>query len=81
MVTDDYLTLSYTRNQGVDDILFAPQVSQDLANWTGVPEGDMVLVSRIENGDGTETLSYRVATSTAGIERLFARLSVHLVAP
>lgn len=77
--TDDYLTLTYTRNQGADDVSFDVQVSEDLVNWANHLDGAVVLVSRIENGGGTETFTYRVTTPHPGSQRLFGRVKVEQV--
>jgi hypothetical protein len=80
-IINDYLTFSFTRNQAADDLRFDVEVSPDLVTWAREADGAVVLVSRTENGDGTETLLYRVADPLPGPLRLFARLAVTETTP
>lgn len=59
--TDDYLTLTFHKSVEADGVLTV-EVSSDLANWSGDPSLTD-LVSSIDNGDGTETVTVRVADS------------------
>jgi hypothetical protein len=75
------MTLSYTRNIAADDVIFTAQISEDLVNWTGDTEGVFTLVSRVENGDGTETITYRLNEPVTATAELFGRLSVQSRTP
>ena len=72
----DYMTFSYTRNQTAEDVIFRVQISSDLQNW--ISEGDprIIPVNRVENGDGTETLTYRFSEPVADYQRLFGRVEI-----
>ncbi len=72
----DYMTFTYTRNPAADDIMFTVQISPDLQNWISEGNGDILPVRRIENEDGTETLTYRYAEPAAGYEQLFGRVLI-----
>lgn len=70
------MTFSYTRNQTAEDVIFRVQISSDLQNW--ISEGDprIIPVNRVENGDGTETLTYRFSEPVADYQRLFGRVEI-----
>lgn len=71
--TDEYLTLSFTAPDSVDDVGYEVQVSGELTSWTG----DAVLEESISNGDGTTTYVYRDSVPLGAGERRFMRLSVN----
>lgn len=79
-VTSRFMTFGFTRNRAADDVIFAVDLSEDLLNWTRNPD-DLVLLSRVENVDGTETITYRVKNSATATPRLFGRLSMEGTAP
>jgi len=56
-----------------DDVIVTPQFSTDLISWTTATN----LVSRISNGDGTDTLTYRFDPSSPSLKG-FARFLVEL---
>lgn len=59
-VIDDYLTISYVRNEHTRNALSIETVlSENLIDWDGSPE--VVLVSETDNLDGTTTVVYRSA--------------------
>ena len=72
----DYMTFSYTRNLAADDVVFTVQISPDLQNWISEGDTNILPVSRIENGDGTETLTYRYTEPAAGYDQLFGRVLI-----
>ncbi len=78
---DDYLTLTFHRNQAADDAAAFPEISEDLVTWVGEGASGLVFVTRIENGDGTERLVYRMAEPYAGQTRLFGRIRVESGTP
>ncbi len=71
--TDDYLTIRFRRNKAADDLVFQPMISSDLDVWS--PAG--AVVSVVENGDGSETVTVRSPTPVSG-DRLFMLLQVSL---
>ncbi|MGC6427699.1 MAG: lamin tail domain-containing protein [Akkermansiaceae bacterium] len=71
--TNDYLTISFTRNLAADDISIVVQVSSDLNVWDDL---GTTLLSVTPNGDGTETVTYRSLTLTSAEPKEFIRLSV-----
>lgn len=80
LVTDsggDYLALTVTRGLTATDILFYPEVSEDLVNWSSDPL-DIVLFSSLNNGDGTVTEVYRSTIPSASFTRKFMRMVVEM---
>ncbi len=73
-VTADYLTITFTCRTGADDMRVIPQVSSDLTNWASGEPPATVTISRVSNGDGTETIVVREAQPLSG--RRYARISV-----
>ena len=71
-----YLMLTYTQVTAATDIVYTPQVSGDLATWSG-GTGNVVIVSAANNADGvTQTIVARDATAMgSGVQR-FMRLMV-----
>ncbi len=72
-VAADYLTLTYTRPMGRDEIAYSVEASGDLtAAWSAA-----VLVSGpVNNGNGTETLTYRHPSPRTAQPQQFLRLRV-----
>ena len=71
--TDDYLTLIFNKSADADGVLTV-EVSTDLANWSGNPSLSE-LVSSIDNGDGTATVTVRVADPISPEQtRIYLRL-------
>ncbi len=70
-VAGDYLTITYTRPMGRDEIAYGVEASSDLtAPWVTA-----VLVSGpMSNGNGTETLVYRHPAPQAGQSQQYLRL-------
>ena len=48
----------------------------DLQSWISEGDEDILPVRRVENEDGTETLTYRYAEPVAGYEQLFGRVLI-----
>jgi hypothetical protein len=71
--TDDYLTLIFNQSADADGVLTV-EVSTDLANWSSDPSMTE-LVSSIDNGDGTATVTVRVADPISPEQtRIYLRL-------
>ena len=73
----DYATITFIHKLPDDNSFsVSPQVSSDLTAWEG--EGSFVLVSEIENNDGTDTIQFRRASplNAGDSEREFLRLIV-----
>lgn len=70
-----HLGLTYVENTSAVDVTATVQASIDLDLWE---EGSAVLeeVSRIDNGDGTATVTVRVTTPMTAADRDYLRLSV-----
>ncbi|MEP4078786.1 lamin tail domain-containing protein [Haloferula sp.] len=63
--TDDYLTVSFLRNDHVmNAVTVEAQIGEDLTSWNGEPE--LVLVSETDNLDGTTSVVYRSAVPIGG---------------
>ena len=71
-VVSDYLTLTYSRAIGRDDVSYAVEATTDLGTY--VPA--IIVGSPNFNGDGTETLTYRHPTPKAGQLKQFLRLRI-----
>ena len=57
-----YRTVSFLKNQHAQNAFnISAQISNDLVNWDDSPE--IILVSEINNNDGTSTVTYRSATA------------------
>ncbi len=69
-VVSDYLTLTYTRAIGRDDVAYAVEATTDLGAW--VPA--VIVGAPAFNGNGTETVTYRHPDPKAGQPRQFLRL-------
>jgi hypothetical protein len=65
--------VTFRRRLAADQVQLQVQTSPDLGTWqTFVPGNlDAPIVSRLSHGDGTESLTVRIAS---GEERLFVRL-------
>ena len=72
-----YLTYTYTCNPQATDATLAVQVSTDLAGWNA-GTANTTEVSRINNADGTQTVTTRGNTSVTNASRQLMRLSVSL---
>ena len=75
--TQEYLSASFVRNQhALNAFSVTVEVSTDLIDWNGTPE--VVLVSEVDNLDGTSTMLYRSAISIGERpeRREFIRVSV-----
>ena len=72
-VPGDYLTLTFTRPMGRDDIAYGVEASSDLTvAWVAaIPVG-----TPVNNGNGTETLTYRHAIPQAGQAQQYMRLRI-----
>jgi len=72
-----YLEISLTRPIGIQGIIYTPQTTTDLANW---PTNSNGIVSAtptpVDNGDGTETLTYRRSQSVETIDEAFIRIQI-----
>jgi hypothetical protein len=70
-IASDYLTISYTRPKGRDEIAYRVEASSDLAAaW--IPA--VLVTGPLGNGDGTETLTYRHPVSYFGQTQQFMRI-------
>ena len=76
-VVQTYLTVSFLKNQHAQNAFnISAQIGNDLVNWDDSPE--IILVSEINNNDGTSTVTYRSATAIGDSAegREFARVIV-----
>ena len=65
------------RNLEASDLISYAEISTDLVNWSSDP-ADLVLVEAVNQGDGTELVTWRssVPLSGPGSLRVFVRLRV-----
>jgi hypothetical protein len=71
--TDEYLTMTFTRQAGAKDLTYTVEFSTDLLTWSDVG-GE--LQAAIANGDGTVTETWRAPDPTISDVRYFLRLRV-----
>jgi hypothetical protein len=74
----DYLTISYEQVLFNTDITCTVEVSGDLTTWSSGP-GFTALVSVVDHGDGTETITVRDTTPISSATKRFIR--VHISRP
>jgi hypothetical protein len=74
----DYLALSYNQVLFNTDITCTVQVSGDLTTWSSGP-GFTALVSVVDHGDGTETITVRDTTPIPSATSRF--IHVHISRP
>ena len=72
-----YLVFEFNRNLGAGNLAFVLQTSSDLMAWNS-PDPRLVYVGGKNNGDGTDTVTYRTALPFAQLEEaaFFVRLEV-----
>ena len=70
------LTLTYRRNLAAEDVVISIERSGDLIGWNPVSG---ILLSSFPNGDGTETLTYRLQSQVETNTREFIRLKVEQI--
>ena len=71
-VTANYFTTTFRRHIGATSATWTPQFSPDLSTWQ---PADLTLQSSVNNGDGTENVTYRT-TAPVSTSKGFGRLSV-----
>ncbi len=72
--TDDYFTLSFRQSLTAEGAALVAEVSTDLTNWVG-DAGLVETVSRVDNGDGTETVTIRLTQSVGELDtEIYLRL-------
>lgn len=76
-VTDhQYLAIGYIRRKDDLELSYQVQISEGLTGWTDATDSEMVLHSRTDNGDGTETLFVRDRSPIADYPTKFLRIEV-----
>ena len=73
---NDYTGLAFRRRVGAGDLTYDVQSSSNLVDW--VVEGGVVLLSSVDNGDGSVTATVRLPVTMASAVRKFLRLRVTL---
>lgn len=72
---NDYLGASFRMANGLSGLTFVLEYSEDLGATPWIEETGAVLVSSVDNGDGTSTLTYRLSTPYVNpINRQFLRV-------
>ena len=80
---DFHLTLGYTRNINAIDLIYTIEVSEDLQTWTSNTPGQEDVtteISRIDNFDGTETVTERDNGNLNDSQNRYLRLRVERAA-
>ena len=78
-INEKYIFFDVRRRLGADDVRLVVEVSDSLGSWSD-EESSLYLARVINNGDGTETLTYRLQRQVADERSLFLRARV-LVSP
>ena len=73
----EFLGLRYRRRAGASGIVYGIESSVDLVNW--LPEKTTILVSSVNNDDGSLTETIRLADPIKGDDRRFLRLRVSTI--
>ena len=75
----NYLAITFERlTSPSSGITYTPQASGDLADWSGVP---VQVGTAVNNGDGTETVTFRDTVATSANPKRFLRVRVGVSAP
>ncbi|MGI9242464.1 MAG: hypothetical protein ACR2RV_16820, partial [Verrucomicrobiales bacterium] len=72
-MTADGLIMRFRANKAADDLITEPEASVDLKTWVAAE-----IISRADNGDGTETVTARAPEIADPSQRSFLRLRVTL---
>ncbi len=70
---DNYMTLTFRRRKPGSEVTYRPLVSPDLNTWTALTT---MAGTPMDNGDGSETVTFRDALSATAAPRRFLRLEV-----
>jgi hypothetical protein len=73
---NQYLELRFTRPKGLSGITYTVQTSAELATWPTDGSGVNPSPVIVDNGNGTETLTYRRTQALSAASRAFIRLRV-----
>ena len=73
----NFLAITVRRNLEAGDILLYPEISKDLHSWSS-SNSDLVMVEAVNQGDGTELVTWRAAEPVdhIGQEKCFLRLQI-----
>lgn len=71
-----YLELSFTRPKGLSEISYLVQTTSELATWPADGSGVNANPVIVDNGNDTETLTYRRTQAVSANNRAFMRLKV-----
>lgn len=77
-ISADRLQISFRRQKVAADLEYVPQVSSDLATWITLTSQ---LGPAVDNGDGTETLTFQDNDPAATHLERFGRVRVDLLSP
>jgi hypothetical protein len=71
--TDDYLTLTYRKRRDAPHLIYLVEVSEDLVNWQATT---LQVGAPVDNGDGTDSVTFRDDQPIGASTRHFLRLVV-----
>ena len=57
---NDERAFTYRRNKAATDLIFTVETSTDLVNWIDAASLDLVEISTVDNGDGSESITLRL---------------------
>ncbi len=75
---DEVATLTFRRQKFAPDLVYHPQISDGLDGWADMTD---LASPPVDNGDGTETVTFRAPTGAGTPPRAFTRLRVELILP
>ena len=85
IATQNYATLSFTRDLAASEVIYVVQHSIDLSDWNPATPlwasnvgDDSQLIERTDNGDGTETITVRHHQPMESTPKIFLRLQLSL---
>lgn len=71
------LSFTFHRNLAADDLIYLAQLSDDLTDWETDP-GELIHTASINNGDGTSSETYLMASPLSSSTQKFVRLLVQV---
>ena len=75
---DDYLAITFTRPRKPLNVSYTVELTRDLTTWTG---GAVMVGTPIDQGDGTETVTFRDSDPISANSRRGMRLKVETTDP
>ena len=71
-----FATYMVRRVKAAEDLVVTVQISTDLKLWTSAPSDVILLGEPVDNGDGTESRTFRTATPATMSPQQFFRTAI-----